>query len=395
MNITSASSGLQPFLLNDVECAPLGLLVLQPTTFCNIDCSYCYLSHRSENNRMNASTVRAVARFVRGMPIREERLSVVWHAGEPMTAPVTFYEDAFRELQSSAAPMRFNHHFQTNGILINDDWCALFKKWSVQIGISIDGPKEIHDAHRVDRSKRGTYDRVMRGIDKLREHEIPFTVIGVLTEDALRSPDESWRFFESLGATQLAFNVEEVEGINPLSSLSRSEAAGSFRDFLRRLATLRHANPSIRVREFDGMRGHLTAPHGNGVMRADNMPGAIINIDFAGNVTTFSPELLGTEHGRYGTFEWGNVHNDDWRAIVSSTGFKMAYADILAGIQRCRDSCAYFSVCGGGNPSNKLAELGTFVGTETQYCRLHVQAFADIVIEDLEKELGIGQGGHV
>jgi uncharacterized protein len=344
---------------------------------------------------MKASTVQAIARFLRGMRIREQRLSVVWHAGEPMTAPVAFYEGAFRELQSSAAPMLFSHHFQTNGILINDDWCALFKKWSVQIGISIDGPKEIHDAHRVDRSKRGTYDRVMRGIDKLRQHEISFTVIGVLTEDALRSPDEFWRFFESLGASQVAFNVEEVEGINPLSSLSRSGAAGSFRTFLRRIATLRHANPSIRVREFEGMLGHLMAPPGNDVMRADNLPGAIINIDFAGNVTTFSPELLGAEHGRYGTFEWGNVHNDDWPAVVSSAGFRAAYADILAGIRLCRDSCAYFSVCGGGNPSNKLAELGTFVGTETQYCRLHVQAFADIVVEDLEKELGIGQGGHV
>jgi uncharacterized protein len=234
----------------------------------------------------------------------------------------------------------------------------------------------------------------MRGIAKLRQHEIPFTVIGVLTEDALRSPDESWRFFETLGATQVAFNVEEVEGINPLSSLSRAESAGSFRSFLRRIATLRHANPSIRVREFDGMRGHFMAPLGSDVMRADNMPGAIINIDFAGNVTTFSPELLGTEHDRYGTFEWGNVHNDDWSAIVSRAGFRIAYDDILAGIQRCRDSCAYFSVCGGGNPSNKLAELGTFAGTETQYCRLHVQAFADIVIQDLEKELGIDGGGY-
>jgi uncharacterized protein len=389
LNATSTSGGSQRFPLNDVECAPLGLLVLQPTTFCNIDCSYCYLSHRSENNRMQASTVQAIARFLRGVRIRERRLSVVWHAGEPMTAPVAFYEDAFRELQASATPMLFSHHFQTNGMLINDDWCALFKKWSVQIGISVDGPKEIHDSHRVDRSKRGTHDRVMRGIAKLRQHKIPFTVIGVLTEDALRSPDQYWRFFESLDATQVAFNVEEVEGINFLSSLSTSKA-GSFRDFLRRIAALRHANPSIRVREFDGMRGHLTAPFGSDVMRADNMPGAIINIDFAGNVTTFSPELLGMEHVRYGKFEWGNVNNDDWSAIVSRASFQMAYADILAGIQQCRDSCAYFSVCGGGNPSNKLAELGTFAGTETQYCRLHVQAFADIVVEDLEKELGIG-----
>jgi len=125
-------------------------------------------------------------------------------------------------------------------------------------------------------------------------------------------------------------------------------------------------------------------------MRADNRPGAIINIDVAGNVTTFSPELLGVEDERYGKFHWGNVHTDDWQAVVSNPGFQQAYSDILVGIEQCRNSCAYFSVCGGGNPSNKLGELRTFAGAETQYCRLHVQAFADIVIDELEHEIGIG-----
>jgi uncharacterized protein len=131
------------------------------------------------------------------------------------------------------------------------------------------------------------------------------------------------------------------------------------------------------------------APPGADVLRADNMPGAIINIDVAGNATTFSPELLGIEHSTYGKFEWGNVHTEDWKAILSHPGFRKTYRDILEGIERCRESCAYFSVCGGGNPSNKLSELGTFAGTETQYCRQHVQAFADIVIDDLEREIGV------
>jgi uncharacterized protein len=339
---------------------------------------------------MDIATVGAIARFLRGMRLRDPQLSVVWHAGEPLTAPIDFYKSAFQTLRSDAAPILFRHHFQTNGMLLNDAWCELIKQWSVQVGISIDGPKEIHDANRVDRANRGTFDRVMRGIEKLREHNIPFTVIGVLTKNALQSPQEVWRFFETLGATQVALNVEEVEGINALSSLSESKNDQDFRGFLQHIARLRTANSAIRVREFDGMRGHLTAPPGADVLRADNMPGAIINIDVAGNVTTFSPELLGIEHPAYGKFEWGNVHTEDWKAILSHPGFKKTYRDILEGIGHCRDSCAYFSVCGGGNPSNKLSELGTFAGTETQYCRQHVQAFADIMIGDLEREIGVG-----
>ena len=125
-------------------------------------------------------------------------------------------------------------------------------------------------------------------------------------------------------------------------------------------------------------------------MRADNMPGAIINIDIAGNVTTFSPELLGTSMTATESSTGVTSTPTIGRQLCHIPAFRKAYRDILAGIELCRESCAYFSVCGGGNPSNKLAELGTFVGAETQYCRLHVQAFADIVIEDLEHEIGVG-----
>ncbi len=338
---------------------------------------------------MSEDTVEALARFVRDIPRRDARLAVVWHAGEPLTVPVAFYEAAFRTLAATATPTLFEHHIQTNATLIDDDWCLFFKRWSVRIGVSIDGPRDINDAHRVDRAKRGTYDRVMRGIGMLRKHSIPFTVIGVLTGDAIAAPDRLAQFFATLDATQIAFNVEEKEGIHASSSLTASDPE-QFRALIRRLAKLPRQHGVLRLRDFDGMRNHLTAPPGSDVQRADNLPGAIINVDFSGNVTTFSPELLGTAHDRYGKFIWGNVHDDDWHAVVSHPAFHKAYDDILAGIAACRAECGYFSVCGGGNPSNKLAELGTFAGTETQYCRMHVQAFADVVLEELEREVEIG-----
>ena len=373
----------------DVELAPLGLLIVQPTPFCNINCSYCYLSHRSDKSRMSLATVQSIARFVQNARLRDAKLAVVWHAGEPLAMPQDFYEAAFLALEADGAPTQFQHHFQTNAVLIDDDWCAFFKKWSVRVGISIDGPKDVHDAHRVDRAGRGTFDRVMRGIGKLREHEIPFTVIGVLTPEALAEPDAVWRFFEDLGAAQIGLNVDEAEGVNSSSTLSSPDAMASLQAFLRLVIALQAATPAVRFREIDSMRGHLTAPPGSDVMRADNMPGSIVSIDVNGDFTTFSPELLGIEHARYGRFAWGNVHSHDLQSLLRHPGFQSAYRDIRDGIERCRASCAYFSVCGGGNPSNKLTELGTFAGEETQYCRLHIQTLANVVLESLEQEIGI------
>lgn len=246
----------------DVELAPLGLLIVQPTPFCNINCSYCYLSYRSDKSRMSLATVQSIARLVQGARLRDAKLAIVWHAGEPLAMPQDFYEAAFRALEAEGAPTQFQHHFQTNAVLIDDDWCAFFRKWSVRVGISIDGPKVVHDAHRVDRAGRGTFDRVMSGIGKLREHEISFTAIGVLTPDALEAPDAVWRFFEELGAAQIGLNVDEAEGVNSSSTLSSPDAVASLEAFLRLVVALQAATPGVRFREFDSMRGHLTAPPG-------------------------------------------------------------------------------------------------------------------------------------
>lgn len=373
--------------LHVAEFAPTRLLILQPTPFCNIDCSYCYLPNRSSTKRLTLETVRAVIRFLTDLQVKEP-LTVCWHAGEPLVVPASFYEQAFQEFASSQIKVQQN--IQTNGTLINDEWCHLFKKWSVQIGLSMDGPETINDTHRLDRTGRGTFKRAMGGLTKLRERGVPFSLLAVLTRDSLDRADEIWSFFKNTGACHLAFNIDEKEGAHKSSSLETEEQLEAFRRFMSRIADLHEKDPVIELREIRDMRSHLTAPVGTEVAKGDNQPGTIWNIDCDGNVTTFSPELLGQKHARYGTFSWGNVHTDKWTDVARHPGFQLAWRDIKAGVDLCRRSCQYFSVCGGGCPSNKLAELDTFFSSETRCCRFHVQAVADLMIERLERRLELG-----
>ena len=369
---------------------PLSLVLVQPTPFCNINCSYCYLdlSSRSDKRRMTADTVEAIANFLRDVTVREEPLTICWHAGEPLVVPVSFYERAFQCFATTPGIPAVRHNFQTNGTLINDEWCDLFKRWSVRVGVSIDGPQAVHDASRVDRSGRGTFDRVMRGISRLREHEVPFHVLSTVTNESLTAADQIWEFYRSHGITRVGFNPEDESGANDESSLDSDENLTAFLKFMSRIAELQESDPAISVRELDDMRRRLTSPPTTEVGRSDNRPGSILNIDVEGNVTTFSPELLGRVHPRYGKFAWGNVHVDSWTEIAENPHFQRAYSDIKAGIELCRETCPYFTVCGGGGPSNKLFEHDTFVAAETEYCRFHVQAVADLVIERLEHEIG-------
>ena len=142
---------------------PVHLLIIQPTPFCNINCSYCYLGDRSDKKQITLGTVEAIARFLRDVPVSASPLAVCWHAGEPLVVPVAFYEQAFNCFAQTPGAPAVQHSFQTNATLIDDKWCDLFKRWSVRVGVSVDGPRTIHDANRVDRAGRGTFDRVMRG----------------------------------------------------------------------------------------------------------------------------------------------------------------------------------------------------------------------------------------
>ena len=380
------------------DFGPVDLVVIQATPFCNIDCSYCYLSDRSDKKRITFRTVEAIAKFLADVPVSKAPLTIAWRAGEPLVAPISLYERAFQCFAAAPGIPEVRHSFQTNATLINDDWCEFFLRWAVRVGVSLDGPQGVHDAHRVDRAGRGTFDRVMGGIAKLRQHEVPFGVISVLTKESLNAPDAPeafWQFYRSNGITCIGFNIDEEEGAHETSSLTSTEHLTTFRRFMARIAELQEQDPTIEIRELDFMRRHLTAPPSTNIRTSDNTPGSLLNIDVDGNLTTFSAELLGQVHSKYGRFGWGNVHVDSWEQFAQNARSQLAYADIAAGVELCRQTCPYFAVCGGGYPCNKLAEHDTFVAAETNTCRFQVQAIADVVIERLERQIDQDRSGLV
>jgi len=356
------------------------LLVLQGTPFCNIACRYCYLPDRSNRARMAPETVRAALRWLGENGLAAPELAVVWHAGEPLALPVDWYRDAF----AAAAEARphgtvLRHCIQTNGTLIDDRWCALFREHGVQIGLSLDGPARLHDAQRRTRSGRGTHDAVMRGVAALQRHRIPFHAICVVGDATLDAPEELVEFFAAHRILDIGFNVEEVEGIHTRSSLSR-DRAGRFRGFFER-AWRRAEALGVEIREVRTvLAGLQEPPAGAGPGNDQNTPFDIVTVTHDGSLHTFSPELAGLQHPRIGALALGNVRTTTLRQVLDGPMFRQAWAEIAAGIAACARDCAYFPLCRGGAPSNKLGELGTFAGTETMACRLGHQEIAEAVL---------------
>jgi uncharacterized protein len=373
---------------------PIHLVIIQPTSFCNLDCDYCYLPDRQSKNQLSLDLIDPIFKTLFTSPFFRQDISVCWHAGEPLAVPISFYEAAFERIQAAerqykSQPYTVWHSVQTNGTLINQAWCDLFCEHSVQVGVSLDGPAFLHDRHRKTRKGLGTHAATMRGISHLQRNQIPINVIAVLTQDSLDYPDEIFHFFMDHGITDVGFNMEETEGVNRLSSLDQSGVLERYHAFMQRFWQLTaQANGAFKLREFEAICSAIYT--GDRLDHTDmNHPFVIVSFDHQGNFATFDPELLSVNTDRYGQFILGNVRQDTLESVCYTDKFQHMYRDMAVGVNLCRQTCQYFGVCGGGAGSNKYWETGTFAATETNACRYRIQVVTDIVLDALESSLGM------
>ena len=365
---------------------PIQQLVLQPTPFCNLDCSYCYLPNRDDRRRMAPATAVLALRRVFESGRADRELEVRWHAGEPLTVGPDFYRQALAGMRPLVpAGVRVRHTLQTNGTLVDEAWCHIFRDEDIEVGLSIDGPAFLHDLNRRTRSGRPTHAAVLRAATLLREAEVPFTVIAVLTDTSLDYADELYEFFADLHPTRVGFNLEETEGVHRSAALDVPDVVIRFRAFLQRFHALAR-DGRVRSREIDDMRAAILLGRGDRGNRMTN-PGSLLSVDWQGNVSGFSPELQGIGHSEYGAFVFGNVAEHSLEDISRSEAFRRVAGDIAAGVQQCRATCRYFPLCGGGSPSNKLGENGTFRSASTLHCTVHVKEVVDVVLGAVEEEL--------
>jgi uncharacterized protein len=366
---------------------PVKLLVLQGTPFCNIDCSYCYLPDRDSKAKMSAETVRGIVQRLREDGLLRGTLLVNWHAGEPLVLPPSFYEERIPLFQPLVDDgIAVTHSLQTNGMLVTDAFCDLFRKLDIKIGVSVDGPAFLHDSRRVTRSGKPTHVSVMAGIRKLQSQKIPFNAICVLSDQSLRYPDEIYAWFRSAGIRAVGFNLEEIEGANLHSSIVEVGFNERYVQFLERFWTLVEADGrALRVREFDDAEGRILDHN----PRRNSQTDPLINLTVAanGDFSTFCPELLGTSFPGYPNFALGNVHETGLRDSLRTPSFLRLWQQIRVGVEACRAECAHFEVCGGGNPSNKIAENGSFATTRTRNCSNRIIATCDFVIGKIEQRI--------
>ncbi|MGW8194873.1 MAG: anaerobic sulfatase maturase [Desulforhopalus sp.] len=208
---------------------------------CNLACHYCYylrtedqLRHDSSPPLMNDEILTTyLSQHIAACP--GDRVNFSWHGGEPMIAGVEFYRRVVAlQKKYNISGKKITNGIQTNGTLIDDDWGRFFAEHNFAVGISIDGPQDLHDVYRRSRHNAGTHKEVMRGWELLCKYNIPADILCVVNEANVLYPLQVYRHLKDIGGKYISFLplVELKRGGTGKEVTSRSVQAEHFGAFL-------------------------------------------------------------------------------------------------------------------------------------------------------------------
>jgi len=184
---------------------------------CNLNCEYCFylekkaLFGRDEHYRMSDEVLRSfIANYISSQPTPE--VAFVWQGGEPTLLGLDFFKRVVELQRQFSGTKTVSNALQTNGTLLTEEWCRFLKKNNFAVGISLDGPKEIHDRYRRDPKGKGTFSRVMQGLRLLQKHKVDYNVLAGVARETAKGPIDVYRFLRDEGVEFIQFSpiVERI-----------------------------------------------------------------------------------------------------------------------------------------------------------------------------------------
>jgi len=343
---------------------------------CNLNCEYCFylekdsLFPKGESFRMSDEVLAAyITKYITSQPTPE--VEFVWHGGEPTLLKLDFFKRVIELQAPFVRQKKITNNLQTNGILLDDEWCKFLKKHNFMVGISIDGPKDIHDRYRCDRSGRGSFDEAMRGLKLLQNHNVDYNVMACVARENAYKPLEVYHFFKEQGVEFIQF----VPIIERMAS-SKEEQCGLR---LASPATLDKDEANNHVTEWSvepDIYGDFLIAVFDEWVRNDVGQTFVMNFEWAMNawignpspVCTFARQcgksvilehngdVYACDHSVYPQYRLGNILKDNPIEMVEKSiakGFGVSKESALP--RQCRE-CKVLNACWGGCPKHRFAK---------------------------------------
>lgn len=348
-----------------LSAPPAYHVLAKPTgAICNLDCQYCFfLSKESlypgSRFRMSDELLESYIRQLIASH-RTPEISIAWQGGEPTLMGLEFYRRAVEiEKRHQRPGTTIQNTMQTNGTLLTDEWCAFFRDHHFLIGLSLDGPREMHDAYRTDKGGHPTFDKVLRAARLLRRHQVDYNILTTVNAANAGHPLDVYRFLrDDVGAAFIQFipiveriNADGRTGLQEGSTVTeRSVTAGQWGRFLITVFDewVRHDVGRVFVQMFDAaLASWVGAP-----------PAMCIFAETCGTALALehNGDLYSCDHFVESRYLLGNIQHERMIDLVASDQqrrFGQAKRDTLP--RYCRE-CAVRFACHGECPKNRFIE---------------------------------------
>jgi uncharacterized protein len=343
---------------------------------CNLQCHYCYylkkedLYGKGESFRMPDDILEEyIAQHIDASSAPVIRFS--WHGGEPTVLGLDYFRKVVALQRKHRPPgRRISNGIQTNGTLISEEWCRFLATEGFAVGISLDGPKEIHDQYRVGKRQEPTHERAMRGYRLLRQHGIPCDILCVVHARNVRYSIEVYRFFKEIGASYIGF-LPLVESQPDRRGVSdRTAPAEAFGDFLCTIFDewLSEDIGRIKVQIFEeAFATALGQEHALCIFRKNcgDIPVIEHNGDF------FSCDhFVDAEH------HLGNIKETPLVELLESPSQRAFGQAKLDGLPRFCKACEVLALCNGGCPKDRFLHTPDGDGGLNYLCAGYKRFFA-------------------
>ena len=341
----------QPFAFN-IMAKPSGAI-------CNLDCQYCYFLKKEKlyANSIFRMTDETLENYIRQYikAHRTPEVTFSWQGGEPMLMGLDFFKKAVAYQQKyKRPPMRIQNAFQTNGTLLDDATCAFFKENKFLVGLSLDGPREIHDTYRVDKGGKSSFDRVIAGLNLLKKHKVDFNILTTVHAANASKPLEIYRFLrDEIDAEFIQF-IPIVERKNNTGNqegyqvTKRSVTGRQYGDFLISIFDewIKRDVGQVFVQIFDVS---LAAWYGT-------RPGLCIFEPTCGQALALehNGDLYACDHYVEPDFLLGNIHKTSLTELVTLPQQYQFGQDKKDTLPRYCQECEVRFICNGGCPKNRI-----------------------------------------
>ncbi|MFC2133247.1 anaerobic sulfatase-maturation protein [Bacteroidota bacterium] len=186
-------------------------IMVKPTgSVCNLDCQYCFYLEKEKlypGKKNWAMPEETLKQFIREYIESQDvpTINFTWQGGEPTLLGVDYFKKVVEIQKEYAGGKDIFNAFQTNGVLLNDEWCELFSDNNFLIGVSIDGPAELHDRHRYFKGKQSSFEKVTAGIELLKKHNVEFNTLTCVQRDNSNHPLKVYEFLKEIGSKYMQF----------------------------------------------------------------------------------------------------------------------------------------------------------------------------------------------